>query len=151
MSEPPMPSVRMHICSTPAHLPIVRAALEKMCEAVGFDADTIGNVILSADEALTNIIKHAYKGAADRPIEVEMTPVHESHGGGLRICLRDHGEWVDRSQIRSRDLADVRPGGLGVHIMTHCMDQLDYRPADGGGTVLTMVKTVPTDRKETPS
>jgi len=141
--------VRLSILSTPAHLPIVRAALEKMCEAIGFDPEAVGKIILSADEALTNIIKHAYRGADDRPIDIELAPLGEESLRGLRICIRDYGEHVDPSRIRSRDLGDIRPGGLGVHIMTHCMDELEYRPADGGGTVLTMVKDIQSRRKET--
>jgi len=140
--------VRLTILSTATHLPIVRAALEKMCEAIGFDADCVGRIVLSADEALANIIKHAYKGADDKPIEIELSPLGEGPAGGLRISIRDYGQYVDRSHIRSRDLDDVRPGGLGVHIMTHCMDELEYRPADGGGTVLTMVKQIRSCRKE---
>ena len=141
--------VRLTIRSTATHLAIVRAALEKMCEAIGFDADCAGKIILSADEALTNIIRHAYKGADDRPIDIELTPLGEGPPRGLRIRIRDYGRHVDPSRIRSRDLHDVRPGGLGVHIMTHCMDELEYRPADGGGTVLTMVKAMPSRRKGT--
>lgn len=142
-------TVRLSICSTPAHLAIVRAALEKMCEGVGFDPQAAGQVVLSADEALANIIRHAYKGDDGRPIEIELTPLPRDPGpGGLRIRIRDYGDWVDPSQIRSRDLADVRPGGLGVHIMTQCMDSLEYSPAEGGGTVLTMTRELRTHAKE---
>ena len=141
-------SVRLSICSTPEHLVIVRAALEKMCEALGFDAQAAGQVVLSADEALANIIRHAYKGDRSRPIEIELAPLPASGPGGLRIRIRDYGDWVDPSQIRSRDLADVRPGGLGVHIMSQCMDALDYAPAEGGGTVLTMTKELHAQPKE---
>jgi anti-sigma regulatory factor (Ser/Thr protein kinase) len=122
-----------------------------MCEAVGFDPEVAGQVVLSADEALTNIIRHAYKGASDGPIDIELAPVGEEEAtGGLRICIRDYGQYVDPLSIRPRDLSDVRPGGLGVHIMTQCMDAVEYRPADGGGTVLTMVKSVPADAKGSP-
>ena len=142
-------TVRLSICSTPAHLGIVRAALEKMCEAVGFDPETTGQVVLSADEALANIIRHAYKGDSHWSIEIELAPLPGGAGpAGLRIRIRDYGDWVDPSQIRSRDLADVRPGGLGVHIMSQCMDALDYAPAEGGGTVLTMTKELHAQPKE---
>jgi anti-sigma regulatory factor (Ser/Thr protein kinase) len=149
MKHAPRKPIRLSILSTPAHLPVVRAALEKMCEAIGFDAEAVGKIVLAADEALANVIQHAYRGADDKPIDIELSPLVEDSHRGLRISIRDYGERVDRSRIRSRDLADVRPGGLGVHIMTHCMDELEYRPADGGGTVLTMVKDVCSRPKET--
>ena len=53
-----------------------------------------------------------------------------------------------RIVYRGRDLDDVRPGGLGVHIMTSCMDCLEFRQAEGGGTILTMVKRLSADGKD---
>ena len=143
MMKMPIQPVSLRICSSPMHLPVVRAAVEKICETLGFDPESAGSVVLSTDEALTNIIKHAYKGADDKPIEIELGPVNESGRKALRICMRDYGVAVDLSRIKSRDLEDVRPGGLGVHIMSKCMDSVEYRHAEGGGTLLTMVKDIP--------
>ncbi len=150
MTCPVRQPVRMAIFSTPDHLPVVRAAVEKMCELLGFSSALAGRVMLSSDEALSNIIKHAYRGATDRPIDVEIAPVHDGGRDGIRITLRDWGAYVGREQMRSRDLDDVRPGGLGVHIMCEYMDQLDYQPAEGGGTLLTMVKNLPEKKEVTP-
>ena len=136
---PPEP-IKLAICSFPGHLPIVRAIMERVCEQIGFDSDTAGSIILSVDEALTNIIKHAYDGAEDRPIEIEITPVSREDGEGLRVRIRDYGTYVSSCEIKSRDLEDVRPGGLGVHIMNECMDSVEYARAEGGGTLLTMLK-----------
>lgn len=138
MNLVPGKPIRMTIFSQPAHLPVVRAALEKMCELVGFGEKCTGKIVLSVDEALTNIIRHAYESQPDKPIEVEMSPL-ENAGQGLRICLRDYGRQVSLETIRGRDLADVRPGGLGVHIMSQCMDRVEYAHVEGG-TLLTMVK-----------
>ncbi len=143
----PNKPVKLSIFSSPAFLPVVRAAVEKMCEVVGFDAQGVGNVMLSADEALTNIIRHAYKGADNQLIDIELLALRECDQDWLRIQIRDYGPEVDLSQIKSRDLADVRPGGLGVHIMSKCMDRLEYKHADGGGTLLTMCKRVPAPKE----
>ena len=126
---------------------MVRAVIEKVCELTGFDDKTAGRIMLSVDEALTNVIRHAYDGADDKPIEVEVTTVKDSPASSLRICLRDYGRVADPATIKSRDLANVRPGGLGVHIMTASMDQVTYTPAEGGGTLLTMVKKLPSKKK----
>ncbi len=141
-------TISLRIFSLPAQLPVVRAAVEKTCELLGFDDQTTGQVVLSVDEALTNIIKHAYKSACDRPIEIELSVQETQALPALRISLRDYGCWVDPSLIRSRDLHDIRPGGLGVHIMKNCMDSVDYRQADGGGTLLTMTKNLPVQARE---
>ncbi len=143
MDSTPGKPVKLCICSFPGYLSVVRAAVEKMCEQVGFDADATGSVVLSVDEALTNIIKHAYKGATDQPIEIEITPLSSGSTEGMQIRIRDYGKRVDPAEIRSRDLEDIRPGGLGVHIMNECMDSVEFAQPEGEGTLLTMVKLTP--------
>ena len=142
----PRKPIQLHFCSSPAHLPVVRAAVEKMCDLLGMDSDATGGVVLSVDEAMTNIIKHAYDGDRGQPIDLVMTPVGQPDPTALEICLSDRGRYADPAQIRSRDLDDVRPGGLGVHIIFKCMDEVTYCRREGGGTVLTMIKNLqPTD------
>jgi len=133
--------VRLAIQSTPCHLRVVRAALEKMCELAGLDGAQAGQVVLSVDEALANIIRHAYDGADDRPIEVEAAACERDGRRVLEIRLRDFGRPVDPGRIRPRDLADVRPGGLGVHFITELMDTAECLPGPGGvGNVLRMTR-----------
>jgi anti-sigma regulatory factor (Ser/Thr protein kinase) len=150
VSRPPEQPVHLTIRSTPAHLRVVRATVEAMCRQLGFTGEDAGHVVLGTDEALTNIIRHAYDGRHDQRIDIELAPRDAPGEGGIRIRLRDYGRPIDPRAIRARDLHDVRPGGLGVHIMGTCMDRVDYRPADGGGTVLTMVRTLREGQKGTP-
>ena len=133
--------IHREILSSPASLPAVRAELAALCERIGFDDETVGKIVLSVDEALTNIIRHAYDGAADKPIVIEAAAI-EAEPGGVRIDLRDFGKVVDPERIKPRDLSDVRPGGLGVHIIRECMDQVEYRPGEAGGTHLSMSKAL---------
>ena len=134
--------IQIRIFSQPAHLPVVRSAVEKFCGALGFDSEMAGRIVLAVDEALTNIIRHAYEGRGDQHIDIELSSLGAQKPGGLRICLRDYGKGVSASEIKSRDLDRVRPGGLGVHIMNTCMDSVEYKPS-GGGTELTLVKYLP--------
>jgi len=60
----------------------------------------------------------------------------------VRFQLRDYGRSCDPSTIRSRDLADIRPGGLGVHIIQQAFDRVDYSPQPRG-TRLTLEKKRP--------
>lgn len=140
--------IQMQIYSSPAHLQIVRAALEKLCEHLGFDEPTTHRIVLGVDEALTNIIRHAYDGDEQQRIDIDLSPLGAGGREGLRIRLRDYGKAVDPSRIRSRDLSDVRPGGLGVHIMNTCLDSVEYRPAEGSGTELTLVKHLPSGKPQ---
>lgn len=139
--------IQIRIYSQPAHLPIVRAAVEKACMMLGFDDEATGHIVLCIDEALTNVIRHAYQGAADKLIDIELTPLAAADGG-LRVCLRDYGPRVNPSQLKAPRHAELRPGGLGLKIMAACMDSVTYEPADGSGMKLTMVKHLEPAKRE---
>ena len=134
------------ILSDPANLAEVRQAVEHYALGAGLNEAEAAKVVLALDEALTNIIRHAYGNANDRPIEIQACHDIET----FCLILRDYGRQAPRETIHSRNLDDVRPGGLGVHIMTTCMDCIDYQPADDTGTVLTMTKRIAQPRPGEP-
>ncbi len=106
---------------------------------MGMGDEDASNVVLALDEALTNVIRHAYDGQPDQPIDITIVPMDDE----LSVIVRDYGKVADRAKIHSRDLDDVRPGGLGVHIIHECMDSVEYLPApSGGGTILIMTKDI---------
>jgi len=133
--------VRIHIESTSAHLPVVRGAVEQMCRLIGFDNEAACRAVSAVDEALANIIEHAYEGREGQPIEIRLAalPANE-RGGGLEVVLIDRGCGVGAEGIHGRDLSEIRPGGLGTHIMDCCMDEIRYSHPPAGGTELRMRK-----------
>ena len=134
--------VKLAIVSDPAFLPVVRAAVGRMAELIGFCCDDSDKIILALDEALANVIRHGYDGRSDGPVELSFERVEREGASGIKINIRDQGKQVDPSKIRSRDLEDIRPGGLGVHIMNTVMNDVRYDcPADGG-MALTMIKYI---------
>lgn len=134
-----MGPVRLEIPSDPRCLRLVRDVVGRLAEFVGFDEETRFQMQLAVDEALTNVIRHAYSDRHDQPIEVRLRAVTTGLCG-LEICLRDYGAAVDVDRIRSRDLDDVRPGGLGVHIIHSVMDEVEYAAQENGGMRLRMMK-----------
>ncbi|MBN1347502.1 MAG: ATP-binding protein [Phycisphaerae bacterium] len=136
-------AVELSIRSDPRNLAVVRAAAEKMARQEGFAPSDVDGIVLAMDEALANVMKHGYEGRKNCEICIRLEAVcQEGHPAGLQVILRDRGKQVDPGQIRGRDLDDVRPGGLGVHIIQTVMDHVEYRCLDGGGMELRMVKYV---------
>jgi anti-sigma regulatory factor (Ser/Thr protein kinase) len=56
----------------------------------------------------------------------------------LQFTLEDDGEQVDLDTIRPRELDDVRPGGLGIHLIREVMGEAIWEHLPEGGTRLTM-------------
>jgi anti-sigma regulatory factor (Ser/Thr protein kinase) len=94
-------------------------------------------MVLALDEACTNVIRHAYGGCSQRLIRLCIDGLPRR----VRCVLRDYGASCDPTKIRSRDLADFRPGGLGVRIMHSAFDQVLFEPQPRG-TRLTLVKAL---------
>lgn len=133
--------VELSIHSSSKSLPIVRGAVERMAGLEGFGETDAHALTWAIDEALSNVIKHGYEGKPDQPIQITLAPVKAKDGrSGIAVTVRDQGRQVDPTTIRSRNLEDVRPGGLGVHIIQTVMDSFEYSCPPDGGMQLDMVK-----------
>jgi len=109
-------------------------------KVVGLDAKAVYAVQMAVDEAVTNIIEHAYGGEGRGTIECTC----HLAGDGLTVTLRDHGRPFDPVSVPTPDLdADLesrRVGGLGLYFIRQLMDEVRFDFLPGSGNVLTMVK-----------
>src|SRR5437773_12525971 len=64
--------LRMELRSNPEMLCVVRNALGELTAKLGFSEPDCRAVVRAVDEALTNIIRHAYLGDPDRPIDASL-------------------------------------------------------------------------------
>lgn len=119
-----------------------RELVAGVAKRMGFSHDSSSHLALAVDEALCNVIRHGYKQAPGKPIWVKIWPLEDDgeHGPGVLIVIEDEAQQVDVSKIQGRDLDDIRPGGLGVHIIRQVVDQAEYRAREEVGMCLTLVK-----------
>jgi len=123
----------------PSWMKLSRACVREACIKVGCDDAMINDVVLALDEACQNVIRHAYGGPSDE--EIELTVRHRP--GRLVFRLRDFAPLVEPNKIKPRDLEDIRPGGLGTHLIQEVMDEVQYlRPSQGEGNLLRLVKNI---------
>jgi serine/threonine-protein kinase RsbW len=133
--------LEFEITSTPEQLRPVRERVGGWVAGLGWAGDPVHDLVLAVDEALTNVIRHGYNGAPGGRICLRCAPVHDpARGAGVEVCIRDFGCQVDPQRICGRNLDDLRPGGLGVHIIRAMMDTVEYKQAEGGGMLLVMRK-----------
>jgi anti-sigma regulatory factor (Ser/Thr protein kinase) len=133
--------IRLELTSDAGVLSGVRDQIHDWALPRGWSNVQAAEVSLAVDEALTNVIRHAYGSRPGQPIELDLCSVVDpTHGEGLEVRIRDYGKQVDPAQIRGRSLDEVRPGGLGVHIIHAMMSAVSYEQAPGGGMLLIMRK-----------
>jgi anti-sigma regulatory factor (Ser/Thr protein kinase) len=131
--------IEISIPAKPQFLKIIRLTVRHICEVVGFSKEDHNNITLAVDEACTNIIKHTYEGATAKPIHFSC----EVHKDRVEFFLRDFGKKLNISDIKSRQLDDIRPGGLGVHLIKSVMDEVVYENDFETGNQIHLIKYLP--------
>lgn len=120
-------------------LSLARAFVEGVCQAAHFDEKTTYAVVLAADEAINNVMRHAHRGQPDAPIQIQCFFCAD----GLEIRLIDQGAPFDLAAVPHMDPGEVRVGGRGVFLMRQLMDELTCQPTGPRGNTLRMVKRCP--------
>lgn len=126
------PELRLRITSDPANLAPVRRAVEDFSAACGFREEARGQIVLCVNEALANVTRHAYDGAADRPVHLDAM----FDDGLLRITIRDWGCGRVPAECGPRH-DPLRPGGVGMVCLRELMDTITFTPQPDG-MLLTM-------------
>ncbi|MBU6413233.1 MAG: ATP-binding protein [Planctomycetes bacterium] len=139
------PIVKLQMQSDPMLLSGAREMVSWIARRSGFSDMDCSQIALALDEALCNVFRHGYDRQTDRPIWVSIWSEAGTAGNAespprIRIEIEDEARQVDPEKIKSRDLDDVRPGGLGVHIIKQVMDEATYAQRPGQGMKLTMFK-----------
>jgi anti-sigma regulatory factor (Ser/Thr protein kinase) len=121
-------------------LTLLRELVRDCLKKEGCEQDFVQRMVLAVNEAGMNIIQHAYNNQDEGIFRVTIY----TDGKELTFCLTDFAPTVDKSIIKSRDLDDIRPGGLGVHFINELMDQVGYleTPEMENGNILQMKKQI---------
>jgi serine/threonine-protein kinase RsbW len=93
----------------------------------GIEENNIFQIEMSLDEALANIIEHAYVFDPYQEITLKI----EIDGDNLRFTIFDRGRKFDQSNSPLPNLKqhrqERRQGGLGRYLITNLMDHVEYR------------------------
>jgi anti-sigma regulatory factor (Ser/Thr protein kinase) len=115
----------------PAEARSVRVAREEVgraAERFGVDDRALDDVRLCVSEAVTNVVRHAYRGAERGEVAIHVDRVD----GELEVVVRDSGVGMTE---RARDPV----GGFGLSIMRELSQSCTVSPASGGGTEVRML------------
>jgi anti-sigma regulatory factor (Ser/Thr protein kinase) len=119
---------QMRVPSDPRLLAVVRRTVSEFAAIWGFADDGCRSITLAVDEALSNIIRHAYKNRCDQEIEIRV----QGYGDCLEFAFIDRGEPVDRSKCCAQPLDEIAPGGRGTHLIRQIMDEVSYERVPEG-------------------
>ena len=132
-------TIRLVIPSQTRYLNLVTTLAKRASMVAGFDDADAAKVSIAMDEAVTNIIIHAYKNDPDKKIEVELrfAPTY------LEIHLLHSGKGLSDDQIKLPDpeeyIRHPRKGGLGLLLISRFMDEI-YFSKNGAYSECRMIK-----------
>jgi serine/threonine-protein kinase RsbW len=121
--------------SNPKYLTVIRSVTASMAEMCGMADQAVEDIKLAVDEACSNVIKHAYRGDTGQRIVVKFILRN-----GFEVVIEDNGIRVDPQRIHGRSLDDVRPGGLGIHLIRRVFDVFAFDERKKKGNRLRLIR-----------
>ncbi|MCL1893387.1 MAG: ATP-binding protein [Holophagaceae bacterium] len=119
-------SLRLVIPSQTRYLNLVTNLAKRASVAVGLDDSDAAKVSIAVDEAVTNIILHAYQSDPEKSVEMEL----QFSPKALEIHLLHSGNGLRDDQVRLPDPSEYvrhpRKGGLGLLLMSRFMDEVRF-------------------------
>jgi len=123
------------------NLETLRRFVEERALALQVNQDATFDLVQAVDECATNIIEHGYRYQPGS-IEIEIDRGEES----LAIVLRDHAPPFDPTGVPPPDLTlpleKREPGGLGIYLARHMVDDMRHHALPDGGNELTLIKRI---------
>ena len=136
----PRALLEFDIASDPVEIPAARKAVEQFAvETAKLDINAANDVGLCVNEALANIMRHAYDGRTDRKVRLTLDVIGDASAPALRVAMRDWGNGVDPSTIPCPPYDPLTPGGVGLICLRTLLDEVVYTPQPDG-MLTTMVR-----------
>lgn len=114
----------------------VREFVVKNGRKMGLTPKQLSEIKLAVDEAVSNIIRHAYIGKKGG-FQVEMTQLEDA----VQIDIKDQGVEFDWNSVLEPDLYKYvetrRKGGLGIWLIKKLIDEVEYQRVENNN-ILTM-------------
>lgn len=132
--------VHLRFPARPEYIQPLRALAEKLLHVwipEGAESPEAFEILLALQEAVTNVIRHAYQNRGG-VIEAEI----RYRDGEVEFELRDWGLPFDPAKVPLPNFDCPSPGGYGVFIIKKVTDRMEFR-RDGDMNISQLMKRLP--------
>lgn len=136
MGAEPAEALWRHAICIPAdinRLAGVRDEVSELVAPLGFAESAIFDIKVALGEALANAVRHGAPAKEGR-VCVDVSAYEDR----VVLEIADNGSGFDGVHRASDDL--YAPSGRGIMFMRALMDRVEFEPANGGGTLVRLVK-----------
>lgn len=135
-----MKEIKLIIDSDLANVSLIGMAVNKICTQIPLDKIEAYQIETCVVEAVTNVIKHAYKNETGHDAAVSI----KLHLDRITFLVCDTGKSMNPEQpakleFDPSDLENLPEGGMGLFIIHQIMDEVTYETIKDRN-VLTMTK-----------
>lgn len=136
-------SINLKIRSSHDHVYLIGRAVTGIIKEMVKDEQELYLLELAVCEAVTNSIKHAYKGTSGNYVDLEIN-VSETE---LVFKIKDKGQSLGNGILRNIKIdeesicGNTCEGGRGIPLIKRIMDQVHYY-SDDEENCLTMIKRI---------
>lgn len=120
----------------------VRNFVRAVIDESSFPLDDANRIVLAVDEAVANVMEHAYEQQSNTNLEVDI--IISASANEFNITIKDIGKDFSPDSVMDIDIQEhVKAGkrnGLGLFLIRKIMDEVSYRFDPDEGNMLTMVK-----------
>jgi len=139
-------TVTLDIASRFEMLDVVQTVLSQCCAIVGFEEEVVHYMAVAVRESVVNAIKHGNKQDESKRVHVRFT----IHDRALEVQVRDEGKGFDPATVGDPLAPEnlLRAYGRGIFFMRQFMDEVTHSFPAKGGTMVRMLKRVPSHPEE---
>jgi len=132
--------IRLEMLNDLDELDRLNAAIETLGVRWDLLPQAVATLQIALEELVSNIIRHGFHDDERHRVLVRIARCAD---GALRIDVEDDGAPFDPLAAphppACESLEEREPGGLGIHLVRHLMDEISYRRA-GAHNLLSMTK-----------
>ncbi len=123
----------------------VRAFFRSFCRdlpAPGIGEDDLNHLEIAVNEALANIIQHAYGGRSGQKIQI----LADAYAGRICVRLYHWGEPLEEDTAPPPAPDGSRESGFGLYLIAQSVDEVRYSRDEQGRNCVFLVKRLPKGR-----
>ena len=135
--------IRLSLPSDLSYLSLAQMVIREVALKIGFTGDDLYQIDLAAEEAISNVIVHAFPGQERENFDLicERAPL------GMKITIREKGLPFDPGQIPdyhpTENIDQMSASGMGVFLMKEFMNEVYFRNLGMEGKETNLIKYLP--------
>ncbi len=125
------------------YLPVILGFTAEMARLAGFDARQVQQIELAVEEAVSNVIRHAFYPGEKALFDVSC----RQEAARFVVIVHDEGKPFDPEQVPTyvpgESETDYGVEGLGSFLMKSMVDQVEYQNLGTHGKEVRLIKNLP--------